>query len=253
MNREQRVVQFPCNAGQCTKCDHVFRCVGRGLEQSDLEDLRNITAIPKLLKRGQRLFREGEALGYLYIVRSGAVKTYKVLPTGDEQILDFHLPGAIIGFDALTHDAYNCHATALDTTSVCLIRFDALADAFRQSLNTQKAFLRLISEAITHEQRLLITLGSKAATQRIAAFLDMLSCYYRDRGYSAIRFSLPMSRTEIANYLSLAVETVSRTLTKMQRDGLIDIRRNEITILDLPRMQQLANEANKEMSAANTG
>lgn len=252
MGREQRVVQFPASAGQCSRCDHIFRCFGRVLTPSDLDDLGDITAVPRLLKRGQRLFREGETLSHLYIVRSGAIKTFKVLPDGDEQILDFHLPGAIIGFDALSNNAYSCHATALDTSSVCLVRFDALADAFRQSLNTQKAFLRLISAAITHEQRLLITLGSKAATQRIAAFLDMLSCYYSERGYSAVRFSLPMSRTEIANYLSLAVETVSRTLTKMNRDGILDISRNEISILDLDRLQQLANESNKEMIAVNS-
>ncbi|MDX1408109.1 MAG: helix-turn-helix domain-containing protein [Saprospiraceae bacterium] len=249
MGRQHHVVKFPHNIGDCTNCENLQRCVGKGLTSSDLKDLQGITALPKLFKRGQRLFREGDPLNYLFMVRSGAVKTYKVLSAGDEQILDFHLPGAMIGFDALTNNIYNSHATALDTTCVCAFRFDTMADVFRRSLNTQKAFLRLISTAINHEQRLLITLGSKAATQRIAAFLEMLSSYHRDRGYSATQFSLPMSRTDIANYLSLAVETVSRTLTKMQRDGTIDLSRNEISILDLPRLQQMANDPDKELIA----
>lgn len=247
------VVKFPSNSGDCTNCENLCRCVGRGLTTTDLKDLQGITAIPKLFKRGQRLFREGEPLNYLYMVRSGAVKTYKVLSAGDEQILDFHLPGTMIGFDAISNDTYNSHATALDTTCVCAFRFDTMADVFRRSLNTQKAFLKLVSTAINHEQRLLITLGSKAATQRIAGFLEMLSTYHRDRGFSATQFSLPMSRTDIANYLSLAVETVSRTLTKMQRDGTVELSRNEIAILDLPRLQQLANDPDKEFIAANSG
>jgi len=253
MAREQQVVQFPSNSGECAKCENLYRCMGRGLSQTDVEELRGLTATPKLFKRRQRLFREGEPLSYLYMVRSGAVKTFKVLPTGDEQILDFHLPGAIIGFDALSSDTYNYNASALDTTCICAFRFDTLADAFRRSANAQKAFLKLVSAAMTHEQRLLITLGSKAATQRIAAFLEMLSLYYRERGYSPKQFCLPMSRTDIANYLSLAVETVSRTFTKMQRDGIIDICRNEIKILDPQCLQQLANDPGKEFMSAVSG
>jgi len=253
MKFSSRVVKFPHNAGHCSQCDRVRTCLGRGLEAEEIEASLDMSATPRLLKRGQHLFREGDTLTHLYAVCSGAIKTYKVLPTGEEQILDFFLPGGLIGFDAVADDMHGCQAVALDTTSVCAISYETLADTFRRSLNTQKAFLKMVSSAIARDQRLLVTLGSKAANQRVTSFLVYLSNYYQGRGFSPTRFSLPMSRTDIASYLSLAVETVSRTFTRLQRDGVIALRRNEVLIRDLARLQSIAMEPSKGVYDSGTG
>jgi CRP/FNR family transcriptional regulator len=186
------------------------------------------------------LFSEGHAFDYLYAVRSGTFKTYKITPEGDEQIIDFHLPGDLIGFNAVARGYYTCHAVALDTASVCAIRFGDLATLCMGSIRIQETMLKKISALMAREEDFLVTIGTKSATQRLASFLVTLSSYYVNRGFSSTSFTLPMSRTDIASYLSLAVETVSRTLTRLQHDQVISVKRNSVEIKNHERLHTLA-------------
>ncbi len=240
MSRETRVVQFPLQSGQCQCCDRAAVCLGQGLSDTEAQELLNISAIPKLMKRGQELFSEGHAFDYMYAVRSGAFKTYKITPEGEEQIIDFHLPGDLIGFNAVARGYYTCHAVALDTASVCAIRFGDLASLCTGSIRIQETMLKRISALMAREEDFLVTIGTKSATQRLASFLVSLSNYYLNRGFSSTSFTLPMSRTDIASYLSLAVETVSRTLTRLQHDKVIAVKRNSVEIKNPERLHALA-------------
>jgi CRP/FNR family transcriptional regulator len=240
MTRDTRVVQFPRHSGQCETCDRAAFCLGQGLSQSEMRELLKISATPKLLKRGQELFSESTPFDHLYAVRSGAIKTYKITPDGDEQIIDFHLPGDLIGFNAIACGEYTCHAVALDTTGICAIRFEDLSALCMRSLSLQQAILKRISASLAREEEFLVTIGTKSATQRLASFLVTLSNYYGKRGFSAVAFTLPMSRTDIANYLSLAVETVSRTLTRLQQERVIAVKRNSVDIKDRGRLHTMA-------------
>ena len=240
MSRDTRVVQFPRQSGQCQYCDRAGICLGLGLSRSEVKELLNISGIPKLLKKGQELFNEGSAFEHLYAVRSGAFKTHKITPDGEEQIIDFHLPGDLMGFNAIARGHYTCHAVALDTASVCAIRFEDLATLCAGSIRIQQTIFKRISALMGREEDFLVTIGTKSATQRLASFLVMLSNYYIGRGYSPTSFTLPMSRTDIASYLSLAVETVSRTLTRLQHDKIISVKRNSVEIKNLGQLHALA-------------
>ncbi len=242
MSHETRIVQFPRQAGQCHSCDRAAVCLGKGLSREETRESLRITAYPKLLKRGQELFNEGSDFEFLYAVRSGAFKTYKITPDGEEQIIDFHLPGDLMGFNAVARKHYTCHAVALDTSSVCAIRFKDLTAVCAGSTRVQEALLKRISELMAKEEDFLVTIGTKSASQRLASFLVSLSHCYVDRGFSSTKFILPMSRTDIASYLSLAVETVSRTMTRLQHDDIITVQRNSVEIRNHNRLHALAGQ-----------
>ncbi len=242
MSHDTRIVQFPRQTGQCQTCDRVGVCLGKGLSNDEASELLRVTAVPKLLKRGQELFNEGSGFEYLYAVRSGAFKTYKITTDGEEQIIDFHLPGDLMGFNAVARGHYTCHAVALDTASVCGIRFDDLAALCASSARVQEVLLKRISELMAKEEDFLVTIGTKSASQRLASFLVSLSHCYLNRGFSSTKFILPMSRTDIASYLSLAVETVSRTMTRLQHDDIISVQRNSVEIKNHDRLHALAGQ-----------
>ncbi len=250
MSRDSHEVQFPRQSGQCQRCDRSGYCLGQGLSRNAIHKLLNISASPRLLKRGQELFSEGAPFNHLYAVRSGAVKTFKITPDGEEQVIDFHLPGDLIGFNAIARGCYTASAIALDTTSVCAIRFEDLTSLCMRSALVQEAMFKRLSALMTREESFLVTIGTKNATQRLASFLVTLSNYFTNHGYSPNSFTLPMSRTDIANYLSLAVETVSRTLTRLQRETIIDVQRNAVEIRDRERLCALAGNAVNEQFTA---
>jgi CRP/FNR family transcriptional regulator len=106
----------------------------------------------------------------------------------------------------------------------------------------QHQLLRIIGQGMNRHQAHVEMLGKRSAAERMAVFLHQLSERYRALGRSGESFLLPMSREDIGSYLNLVIETVSRTLTKMQEDGLIAVRAREVRILDAARLDKLVHE-----------
>lgn len=189
------------------------------------------------LHAGEHLFRVGDNFQAIYAVRSGCFKTYMNDDTGREQVMGFHLPGELMGLGAIYPDYYPLNAVALDTATVCRFPYSDLVDLAAQVPSLQHQLLRLMSKDIAGSQALS---GDFTAEERLAAFLMSLSRRLQLRGYSALEFILAMTRRDIANYLRLATETVSRTLAQFQEDGLIAVSRRELRILDPVRLGQLS-------------
>jgi CRP/FNR family nitrogen fixation transcriptional regulator len=167
--------------------------------------------------RNAEIFGEDESADYLYKVVSGAVRTCKLMSDGRRQIGAFYLPGDVFGLES--EDVHLFSAEAIGDCEVLVVkRGTFLAEIARQP----DLFAQLWSQTMDHLRRAqdhMLLLGRKNAQERIAAFLlelaERLSCS------GAIK--LPMSRQDIADYLGLTIETVSRTLTQLERDGLIAI------------------------------
>lgn len=230
----------PCTRERinCRDCAIRPHCFPVNLEDGELQQLNGIIQRHRPLQKSEHLFSAGAILTQLYAVRSGALKTYLLSSEGEEQITGFHLPGEILGLDGLGNFRHPSFAMALETSMICgipLTRLEALA---RSMPRLRTELLRVMSEAIhaEHEQ---LRLTRKTAEERLAAFLLDLSQRFRQRGYSAQNFILPMSRCEIANYLGLTSETVSRLLTRYRDRGLVEIRGREVLLKDLHRMHQL--------------
>ena len=134
-------------------------------------------------------------------------------------------------------DRYPCNAVALDTVMLCRFSFPRIAMLAAKLPNLQRHLFRLMSRDIGVAS---LFAGDHSADERMAAFLIGFSRRLAQRGFSPRRFQLTMSRTDIANYLRQAPETVSRVLRRFERDGLVSIKQRDVEILDMPRLEALA-------------
>ncbi|MDH3281799.1 MAG: helix-turn-helix domain-containing protein [Gammaproteobacteria bacterium] len=192
---------------------------------------------PRLLRRGEHLYCMGDELTGVYIVRAGALRSYTIAENGDQQIIDFYLPGDILGFDALADGISRTSAQALDTTSVTSLSFSQLFDSAHADCAQARSILKKLSELRHREQELVFQLAQQPARQRLAWFLLRLSRHHSLRQFSATRFTLPMSRNDIANYLGLAMETVCREISRLRDAGIIGIERRQISIHNIAALR----------------
>ncbi|MHB8423538.1 MAG: helix-turn-helix domain-containing protein [Gammaproteobacteria bacterium] len=226
----------------CSSCSLAELCLPMGLSPQDLQRLDSIVQPTGPLHAGAHLYRVDTPFHALYAVRSGYLKTYIVDETGREQVLGFHLPGELVGLDAIYPNRHQCNAMALDTVTVCVLQYADIAALALQVPSLQKQIFRLMSKDIVSSHALA---GDFTAEERLAAFLMSLSRRLQLRGYSAAEFILAMTRRDIANYLRLATETVSRVFAKFQEDGLIEVERRDVRILDLERLDSLCRSVPK--------
>ncbi len=231
--RQRNVLSFPDRPGTCSDCARVATCLGLGFEDGDPSSLLDLEVRSRVLRKHEKFINDGDRFHALYVVRSGAIKTFKTTETGEEQIIDFCLPGDVIGLDAIHSGRLNCHAIALDTSSVCTLEFGEVERLCEKSAAFRRAFFRRLSASILRNENFLVTMGTRDAYQRLAAFLVTLLEYYGSHGYSRIEFVLPMSRADIADYLNLAVETVSRLFSRLQSENCVQIKRSSVSIMNL--------------------
>jgi CRP/FNR family transcriptional regulator, anaerobic regulatory protein len=220
------------NPDVCKDCTTYASCLMSTLQTDDRQHLQSIISQQYYLDSGQHIFHAEQPFRYLYLVRSGTVKSWCVFGDGHEHIIQFHYPGDIIGLSAISSGVYDCNATTLNTCSLCKIPFDQyqkLADSI-PTLSHQ--FIKLMSHEIVQNKHLMELRGNRSAPARLAIFLNDLSRNLSERGFSANAFNLPMSRRDIADYLGLAEETVSRAFSQLQDEGLLDVQRKYIRILD---------------------
>lgn len=234
-------VSFRALSESCKTCSLAELCLPRGLQNEEMQRLDDVIKTRCVVHSGDMLFKEGNRNRSIYAVRSGSVKTFTVMESGDEQILGFHLPGEIIGLAGLDEAIHNCSSKALETSSICELPLDELETICLQIPSLQKQLLKLISREISQDHKMLLLLAKKNSDQRVATFLLSLSGRFKLRGLSSQSFILSMSRQDIANYLGLAVETVSRILTKLSDDKVIDVTRRAIQIVNHDRLLEIAD------------
>jgi CRP/FNR family transcriptional regulator len=225
----------------CAHCSLQQLCLPAGIASSDLPRLEEIVRRKRPIQRGERLFRIGQDLSSIYVAREGAFKTITVSESGDEQVVGFHLAGELIGLDALGTGQHRCEAIALTTAHVCEVPFQDLADVAAQLPSLQKQLLRVIGQNADRDHDHMDMLVRRQANERIALFLHGLSARLHHLGESGSHFKLPMSREDIARFLGLAFETVSRGFTRLQEDSVISVLGRRVEILDRVRLDRLAH------------
>ena len=223
----------------CHNCSLYTLCLPIGLSRNDMDSLDTIIKRRRPLKKGEFLYRHNDDFSSVYAIRSGSVKTYLVLDDGSEQITGFHLPGELVGFDAISRNSHNTYAKALETSSICEIPFEKLEHLACKLPSLQHQLLSIMSKEIHHDEEMLSLLGKKSADQKLASLLLSLSTRHHERGFSATEFNLSMSRTDIGNYLGLAVETVSRLFTRFQEQGLLETKGKLVRLKDLEALRNM--------------
>lgn len=216
----------------CGECALSELCLPAGIDQADLERLDTAVRDKRMLERGDRLYRQGDSFHSLYVVRSGSLKTVVESDQGDAQILGFHLPGELIGVDALANDIHLCAAEALERTSVCELPYAQLQRVMEEVPSLQRQLMRVVSREVAAEQSHLVMMGRQQAQERLAIFLRCLSERYGRLSRDTVTLTLTMSRYDIANYLGLVVETVSRLFTRMEAAGVLAVNRRTVCILE---------------------
>ncbi|GAM98184.1 transcriptional regulator of Crp/Fnr family [alpha proteobacterium U9-1i] len=179
-------------------------------------------------QRNEEIFGQDEAAEYVYRVVSGAVRTMRFSSDGRRQILGFHLPGDIFGLEL--GDTHTLSAEALASSEIVMVRRSALDKAAADDARATRALLQLISEQLTTAREHALVLGRKGAGERVAAFLLQLA----DRFVAKREMDLPMSRADIADYLGLTIETVSRAFSEFERNAAIALPSSRHVVMRNP-------------------
>ncbi|HEX4855317.1 MAG TPA: fumarate/nitrate reduction transcriptional regulator Fnr [Limnobacter sp.] len=224
----------------CSNCNLKELCMPVGLSPEELQRLDDLVSIRRKVAKGQNLFRTGEEFTSLYAVKTGTFKTLVNNQDGTDQVIGFQMTGELLGLDGLGTGTHMCDSIALEDSEVCTIPYSRLDELAQQFHALQMHFHRIMSREIVKDQNAMLLLGSMRAEQRLSAFLMNLAERQKARGFSSKDMVLRMTREEIGSYLGMKIETVSRTLSKLQKDELIRIDQKNLSILDAPALQRLA-------------
>ena len=216
----------------CSQCNLRELCLPFGLSEDEVVRLDNLVAARRKVKRGQHLYRAGEAFEALFAIKMGFFKTDVLLEDGREQVTGFQMAGEILGMDGIGTELHTCNSIALEDSEICVIPFSQLERLSREVQALQHHFHKVMSREIVRDHGVMMLLGTMRAEERLAAFLLNLSQRFTARGYSPQEFHLRMTRDEIGSYLGLKLETVSRAFSRFQDEGLVSVHQKHIRILD---------------------
>lgn len=226
------------SANGCIDCKVRLFSVCGALEAAELYELDRISQLKDFPAKAT-LFEEGADARDLFNVTDGVVRLFKSLSDGRRQIVGFALPGDFLGLAMM--DRYSVSAEAVTQLTVC--RF--ARPVFGAFLECRPHLLRRLHEFAEHEislaQEQMLLLGRRSAEEKLAAFLLSLRSRYGRIGALTVTVPLPMSRHDIADYLGLTVETVSRTFTKLAREKALVVIPDGVRLLNLKQLAQFVS------------
>lgn len=215
----------------CSDCGLRPMCLPYGLDREACGTFEQCVRRRRPLARGGMLYVAGRPAHSLYAIRCGSIKTCAVNPDGEEFIQAFYLPGEVLGLESLAGDRHDHFAVALEPTLYCEIPASTLAELVPRLAPLQRQLMRVVSRQLGESRRQSLIYSRRAARVRIATFLLELSRRRARRNLSPTCFRLSMDRRDIANYLGLTLETVSRGFSRLQRDGLLQSCGKTINLL----------------------
>ena len=228
----------------CSSCNLREICLPVGLNRHEMEfiDKRMVSA-RRRIARGATLFQVGDRFDALYAVWTGFFKTTVGARDGRDQVTGFQMGGELLGMDGIANRRHEVDAVALEDSQLCVIPFDMLDQLAKEVDALRNQLHRIMSREIVRNQGQLLLLGSMHAEERLAAFLLNLTNRLQARGFSPTALVLRMTREEIGSYLGLTLETVSRTFSKFQNDGLLFVRARQLRITDPVGLQAIVDGA----------
>ena len=225
----------------CSSCNVRELCLPVGLSSEQVNQLDDLVATRRGVARGETLFRTGDPFHSLFAVRTGFFKTCISAEDGRDQVTGFQMAGELLGLDGISTERHACDAVALEDSSVCVIPFHDLEDLSLRISELQRVVHKIMSREIVRDHGVMLLLGSMRAEERVAAFLLNLTQRLHARGFSRSELVLRMTREEIGSYLGLKLETVSRTFSRLQDDGVLEVKQRHIRIVDQNALRQIVN------------
>jgi CRP/FNR family transcriptional regulator len=219
--------------------DEVAQWLGDGSNRLIPVELGVSTAHERALKAHEHLFLSGAPRTHIYQVLDGVVGSYKLLGDGRRQIVGFYYPGDLIGIETTT--SWEHYGEALCEARVRCISVDTIDRLIQSEPGFGQTLVATLASDLAETREQLLSLGRKSAIEKLATFLLRISRRNCREGEDEYRLYLPMTRMEIADYLGLTVETVSRNFTRLKKEKIIaPVSRCEVEIVDLNRLRELA-------------
>lgn len=212
----------------CSHCSLSEICLPLGVSKDDLEKLEQLVQNTQVQHDGDVVIHQGDPFNKIFAVKSGMYKSIKLSPDGQETIIGFHLPGELIGLDAIYPEEYTSSTIALTSSVLCQMDYEQLSGLSSHIPALQRQLMSLLSKEINTSNAFHT---DQTAEQKLASFIRNLATRYEVRGYSGTELVLAMTRQDIANHLGMAAETVSRLLKRFQDKGVLSIKHREVKIL----------------------
>lgn len=205
------------------------------------EDLHHLDALAETLRleAGEALVRQGDPVRFIYNVTSGSVRVCRLLPDGRRQITGFLFAGDFISLDA--GETHAASIEALEPSTLCRFRTTDYRALVAERRDLEAALLARAGDELAAAREQMVRLGRKSAIERVASFLQALPAADPARPEPADVVRLPMTRGEIADYLGLTLETVSRAFSRLKRTGVIrQVSLTEVHVKDTAALAELA-------------
>jgi CRP/FNR family transcriptional regulator, anaerobic regulatory protein len=204
----------------------------------DIEQLQRYMAVTRRkVRAGQYLYRNGQPFSALFLVYAGFLKTCELSEDGREQVTGFRMRGDLLGVESIGLEAYSCDAIALDDCEIWELPYPPVLGACLRIPELQVRLTAALAEEIRRDRAWMLTIGTLPAEQRVAAFLLDVATRHARLGFSSSHFILRMGRADIASFLALKHETVSRALSHLEQLGYISVLRREVKVLDAARLR----------------
>jgi CRP/FNR family transcriptional regulator len=225
----------------CHACALFDLCRQREEPTPALPPLNAITKHPRVLAKGEFLFRVGDPFRGIFLIKSGSLKSSILSHDGGVQILRFALPGELLGINAIAAAHHPSDAVALEPAQLCEVPFAQLEALAAAHPPLQRRLLHALSDEIARDEKFMAMLGHQRADVRLAdCLLDFHQRCHRP-GHAAASFRLPMSRQDLADYLGLSLETVSRLLSRFQKSKLLHVQGRQMRLLDVAGLQSICS------------
>ncbi|MFZ4286667.1 helix-turn-helix domain-containing protein [Variovorax sp. HJSM1_2] len=222
----------------CSQCRLREQCLPVDLSCAQLERVDGLVSQRIRVRRGQTLIHPGSTFRSLFAIRSGFFKSVHGMANGREQVVGFQMAGDTLGLDGMGSGQHSSSVVALEDAEVCAMSFAQMEGLAREIGPMQKHIHQLLGREMAHERNVMLLLGSMSAEERVAAFLLDLLQRLHQRGLSASELVLRMSRADIGSYLGLKLETVSRTFSKLAADGLLEVDKRHVRVVNAEALQR---------------
>ncbi len=229
-------------SNQCDSCLLRLSCFMARLSQNNESAKEQISRNTRNIQKGEFLFKAGHSAGEFYIVKVGAIQTLSLFPRGENTVLALHLPGDIVGATSLPYGRHAVSAKALVDSRVCELPWNQLTQLTPEGLGFALSISDLISREVEHGYERIITMSMKQPIARVANFILSYARRMERLGLSQSAFVLPIGVSDLAKYLSLARETVSRQIGALKKYDIIESDGRLFKIIDAEGLRDIVED-----------
>lgn len=221
----------------CSQCQYKKICIPYNLSEEEMQYFDSLITQSIVLEKDEQLFSQDAETNNIYAIYEGYCKEYWIDVNGNEYIENFYFPGDVLGFESIPRQKHSFSVKSLTAMKLCIIPINSFSSLFK-SENLLQCFIRTMCYKMQNDAFLRMTTPAKT---RVATFLLQMAIRYQERGVPTQDVYLPMSRSDISQFLGIAYETLSRILNEFKRKQLITILGEKIIITNLENIKLISS------------